>query len=313
LQNPATTKTIEDSRMELIDFRLVIQDKKGKPKEHIYGINIFKVNDVIFRPDKIHRIPSHIEALEGIINLRGRVIPVINLQKKLGFEHNTLEPNYLIITEFNGVFFGFMVHKIKQIMHFSWKDVTVPPPDLKAQYGDLITGITLIDNKEIMLLIDFEKIVQDMYPTQDLLNQIEQIEKITAPKTVLCIDDSKIARKMEVTALSGVGYQVLEAINGQEALQLLKTLSQEAVDHGGTIADQVQLIVCDVEMPVMDGLTFLKELKQIKEFSAIPIIMHSSLSKGILWEKSEKLGASAYLTKFDATALIEMVKKHIPA
>src|SRR3989338_4289390 len=97
----------ENTYMELIDFRLYHKDSKGRVKDRIFGINVYKVREVIVKPGKIFRVPTEISFLEGMINLRGRVIPIINLQRKLGFNDEDFPAQYIIITEFNNLLSGF--------------------------------------------------------------------------------------------------------------------------------------------------------------------------------------------------------------
>lgn len=79
-------------------------------------------------------------------------------------------------------------------------------------------------------------------------------------KTVLVVDDSAAIRQVVSITLKGAGYEVIEACDGKDALEKLN-------------GQRVHLIISDVNMPVMDGLTFLKEVKARPEYKFTPVIM----------------------------------------
>ncbi|MDD5456588.1 MAG: chemotaxis protein [Candidatus Margulisbacteria bacterium] len=304
------TVKVTDNAMELIDFRLVKKNDKDKIQEMIFGINVYKVKEVIFKPEHIFKVPSDTECLEGMVNLRGKVIPVINLQKKLGYNTNEYNTDYLVITEFNQVTCGFMVNQIKKIRRFSWQDMITPPPEIRSQYGDLITSITLLEGGDIMLILDFEKIIADM--NADYYNNAidwSKVKKTQDSHTIMCVDDSSVARKMAKKALEEAGYKVIDAVNGVEALQILKSLAEETTKNNESILNKINAIICDIEMPLMDGFTFTKTLKENPALNPIPVILHSSLSRTVLSGKGENVGAIDFLTKFNSTTLIEAVSK----
>ncbi len=305
-----TTDKIKDNVMELIDFRIFKKTSTGKTKEQIFGINVYKVKEVIFKPQHINKVPSSKDCLEGMINLRGAVIPVINLQKKLGYDSDTLNSDYLVITEFNNLICGFMVNEIKKIRRINWENIVAPPPEIKNEYGDLISSITLLDTGEIMLIIDFEKIIGDMEDRKfELEVNLEEVEKPKECKTILCIDDSSMARMMARKTLESVGYTILEAINGVDGLNVLKEKAKLAAEKNESILNYISGIICDIEMPLMNGFTFTKTMKSDPLLSCLPVVLHSSLSKSVMASKGEDVGAMDFLTKFNANNLIEAANK----
>ena len=308
-----TSSTALDSKMELIDFRLFKKNRKGVVEEQIFGINVYKVKEVIFKPDTINKVPTSSSYLEGMVNLRGKVVPIINLQAKLGYaqceDKNT---DYLVITEFNNISCGFMVHQIKKIRRFNWENMIAPPPEIREEYGDLISAITLLENGDIMLIIDFERIIADMNPGYfETEVDWQRVEKQDATKTIMCIDDSSIARQMARKALEEGGYQVIEAINGIDAIKILEERIQAAQAANSSIRDFISVILCDIEMPLMDGFTLTKTIKDNPKLSGIPVVLHSSLSKTIITSRGESVGADDFLTKFNTTLLLEAVNKFI--
>jgi two-component system, chemotaxis family, sensor histidine kinase and response regulator PixL len=120
--------------------------------------------------------------------------------------------------------------------------------------------------------------------------------------TLLVVDDSLVQRQGLFRTLSGAGYQVLQATNGQEALAQLN-------QH-----HEVQLVVCDIEMPFMNGFEFLSYCRQDARLSQIPTIMLTTRSGAKHRQLAIALGAKAYTTKPHADKeLLEAVEKQLNA
>jgi len=299
-----------DNVMELIDFRLIKPGEGGRNKELIFGINVYKVKEVIFKPDQIYKVPTSIEYLEGMIKLRENVIPVINLQLSLGYYGDNINSDYLVITEFNNIACAFMVHQIKQIRRVSWEEIISPPDEIRDQYGDLLTAITILSTNEIMLILDFEKIIADSnfnLTMESSIDELPVVDPVAAIRRVLCVDDSSLARKMARKALEKAGYEVLEAINGQEGLKLLREKYKEAQANNKQLTDLINVVISDIEMPLMDGFTFTKSIKEDPELCSMPVILHSSLSRSVMANRGSDVGATEFLTKFNASTLVNAV------
>ena len=114
---------------------------------------------------------------------------------------------------------------------------------------------------------------------------------------ILTVDDSASIRLTTNLDLSGAGYSVTEAVNGAEGIE--KATS-------GTY----DLIVTDLNMPVMDGLTMIRELRKIPSQMGIPIIFLTTESDGSIKEQAKAAGATGWLTKpFDPQNLVKVVRK----
>jgi two-component system chemotaxis response regulator CheY len=114
---------------------------------------------------------------------------------------------------------------------------------------------------------------------------------------ILTVDDSASIRLTTNVALSGAGYSVTEAINGAEGIQKATSATYD-------------LIVTDLNMPVMDGLTMIRELRKIPSQMGIPIIFLTTESDGSIKEQAKAAGATGWLTKpFDPENLVRIVRK----
>lgn len=120
-------------------------------------------------------------------------------------------------------------------------------------------------------------------------------------KTILVVDDSTSIRQVVSIALKGGGYDVIEAVDGMDALEKLK-------------GNKVNLIVSDVNMPRMDGITFLKEVKKQEAFKFTPVLMLTTESEEEKKKEGQAAGAKAWLVKpFQPAQLLGAVGKLVMA
>ncbi|MGI9132856.1 MAG: response regulator [Rhodoferax sp.] len=116
-------------------------------------------------------------------------------------------------------------------------------------------------------------------------------------KTLLVIDDSASLRQVVKMALTGAGYAVLEAGDGKAALALLD-------------GRQVNMAICDVNMPIMNGIEFVKAAKQLPVYKFLPILMLTTESQEEKKEQGKAAGAKAWMVKpFAPTQLLNAVSK----
>ena len=118
-------------------------------------------------------------------------------------------------------------------------------------------------------------------------------------KTVLAIDDSASIRQMVAFTLKSAGYDVTEAVDGQEGLDKAK-------------AKTYDLVLSDQNMPRMDGLTLIKSLRALAQYKTVPILMLTTESSDAMKQQGRAAGATGWLVKpFDPQKLVEVVKKVI--
>lgn len=120
-------------------------------------------------------------------------------------------------------------------------------------------------------------------------------------KTVLVVDDSSAMRALLGMTLRAAGFAVVEARDGRDAL-------------GKVTAAAVDLIVSDCIMPVMDGISFVREVKRQPALQQIPIIMLTTESQGAQIQEGRALGVQAWIVKpFKPEKFIEAVRRVCPA
>jgi len=114
---------------------------------------------------------------------------------------------------------------------------------------------------------------------------------------ILTVDDSASIRLTTRVALSNAGYTVTEAVDGQDGLAKL---------NGG----QFDLIVTDLNMPNMDGLTMIRELRKLPAHTGVPVIFLTTESDSDIKQQAKAAGATGWLTKpFDPESLVKIVRK----
>jgi len=309
--NIESSLKVGSNEMELVDFRIFKQEK-DRVYEGIYGVNVSKVREIIKLP-KLTELPGTPEFIEGIFDLRSVVIPVVNLAKWMKItEPEGVEKNSrVVITEFNNILIGFIVHEAKRIRRISWADIE--PASFMSNSasieGSKITGVTKIEGDNVLLILDLESVVQDLGlyepDTQYNAGEIENFSGLA-----LVLDDSSTARKIVKEALIKMGFNVLEATDGQEGLEKLDELYEI---YGEEISKTLKIIISDVEMPRMDGFHFAANAKEDGRFSTIPIVFNSSISDHFSELRGVEAGGEAYLVKFKADSFYNEVARVVRA
>lgn len=123
-----------------------------------FGIDILKVEEII-RIISITQIPNSPEFIEGVVNLRGRVIPVINLRTRLGFEKKEFDnQTRVIVVEVSGMTLGFIVDSVREVLRIP-KSITEPPPSITAGVNsEYITAVGKLENR-LLILLDLERVL----------------------------------------------------------------------------------------------------------------------------------------------------------
>jgi purine-binding chemotaxis protein CheW len=149
-----------DEILQLVSFNIGNEE---------FGIDILKVEEII-RIISITKIPNAPEFIEGVVNLRGRVIPVVNLRTRLGFEKKEFDnQTRVIVVEVNGITLGFIVDSVREVLRIP-KSITEPPPAITTGVNsEYITAVGKLENR-LLILLDLEKVLS--------LQQKEEIKEM---------------------------------------------------------------------------------------------------------------------------------------
>lgn len=278
-----------------------------------YGINVAKVREIIRASQDIVPVPDANRSVEGAINLRGKVIPVVNLAKHLNMDVEYDQKNSrVIISEFNNSIIGFKVSTVTRIHRLSWLQVE-KPGDLVQSKGGYAVAVIKLDN-QILFLLDFEKIAADINPRAGIqrAGDTKEYEENKPPfdrstKNVLVVEDSVFVRDMLLEHLTKAGYKTHVANNGEEAIGYLNGIAGRG--NFRTIEDGVNLVITDIEMPQMDGLHLITRIKKDAKLRKLPCIVFSSMVSEELSLKCQQVGADAEITKPQIHQLVSLVDR----
>ncbi|WP_277057738.1 chemotaxis protein CheV [Trichlorobacter lovleyi] len=295
----------DTNELEIVEFRVDELDSHGNLVPCHYGVNVAKVREIIRLP-KLTKALNTSDAVEGMIKLREKVIPILNLSKILNKYTGDLLSDRVIVLEFNNVMVGVLVHSVSRIYRISWKNVEAPS---SAVYSDQVTGLVKMDDR-IILVLDFEKIVAEFCASSALQplapeQLLESAGIDRSSKNILVADDSPFIRHTMCSALRGAGYNVEEAVNGAEAWEKIQNKMQQCSNDGVSFRSRMQLLITDVEMPQMDGLHLTSLVRKEDSLKDLPIIIFSSLASEDNIRKWHDLGAQQILTKPDLPNLVK--------
>jgi two-component system chemotaxis response regulator CheV len=238
-----------------------------------------------------------------MVSLRGALVPVIDLAKYIGLVTET-KPEIMIVTEYNGHTQGFLVKGVDNILRLDWSAMRVPPAMLVAELGGLVTAITELKDKRLVMMIDVEKVLAETghFATDEMIfNAVKPLGREN--RTVFFADDSSVARNQIARTLDAMGVKYISSINGRQAWLELSKMATYAENNNTPLKDIIQVILTDVEMPEMDGYMLTRKIKEDKRFIGIPVLMHSSLSSSSNQQLGKTVGVDEYIPKFEPQKL----------
>ncbi len=295
----------EEAKKELNQTKEENEEKElKKSRKGYYGINVAKVLEIIRMPD-ITEMPevSH-KSVMGAFNLRSRIIPLLDLSMWLKKKRVENEPPKVIVTEFNQVTSAFMVSGVTRIHRISWEDVEAPNKYMSALSGDSITGVVKFENRMVFIL-DLERIVSELNPSMRLkFDDNVEFDGQTGYKALIA-DDSALIREMIRDMLNQAGFRVETTNNGKECWDRLEEIKRMAALDKQPITDYLEVIVSDIEMPMMDGHHLTKKIKEDPILKDIPVILFSSLITEKLRHRGEIVGADDQISKPEITHLAQ--------
>ena len=270
-----------------------------------FGINVFKVREV-GRTPHITKTPNMPRGVEGLVSLRGNVIPVLSLVNFLDLKDKPVERGQtMMVAEYSKRTLGFLVHEVDRIIRVDWEKVRAPESVLSSNQG-LITAITELENGTLVSLLDVEQILANAFGEAIIVDvPPAQVPEDTG---VFFVDDSIVARRKIAEVFDKLGVKHKHATNGAEAWSRLQGLAAHAQQTNSVLRDDVKLILVDAEMPEMDGYVLTRHIKSDARFDGIPVVMHSSLSSEANRAMGQAVGVDAYVAKFDAEVLADTLR-----
>lgn len=271
-----------------------------------YVINVVKVKEVIAMPkDGLTTLPDPKPEIAGLILCRDEILTLVDLKYILSKKHTKELGDKVIVCEFNKIKVSFNIDDIVGVHRIKWSEIR-KPDDLSE--NSLAVGNILLNGK-VLIMLDFEKIVTDICPSvgisEDRLFEVNYKDR--SDIKVVLADDSALIRKLLKETLTKAGFKNLRIFDdGQQALDFLKGLAEK---HGDQFKKYVEILITDIEMPQLDGLTLTRKIKEDEILRKLPVIIFSSLITQELKHKGESVKADAQLSKPEVSQLVDTIDK----
>ncbi|MEO5331157.1 MAG: chemotaxis protein [Magnetococcus sp. YQC-5] len=293
------TQLAFSNEMEMLTFYLTDQQ--------LYGLNVFKIIEIVETPKEISRIPHSHPTIKGEINFRGRPINLIDLGEYLGMEpiEYKNKVSYALICEYSTTIQGFLVAQPNVLVTKSWDEIIKPSGSLYE--NSCLTAITYLDGIPIQI-IDVEKVLNEIIGIDITISTtwIEQIQKVVKKEHhILAVDDSRAACQLIKAVLNQMGIQHTVVDDAPKALELLEA----SINQNGR--SSYTMVFTDIEMPLMDGFTFTRKVKQNPKLAKIYVAINSSLSNKSNQDKARQMGADDFIPKFTPDNMAKTVLEQI--
>lgn len=303
-----TANLVHNNQMSLMIFQM--QHSFGNNAPTFYGINVFKVREVIEgQRFPVAKSPNSHPLIEGMIQLRGSFLPVIDMPQWLGFpmDDAARERSVIIVADFSHNIVGFRVAHIHGVEEKSWDELL--PAENMALGGDTRvvnqSTVKYNGNDELCYILDVEGLLSECLPeVAEKLNP-----KIKEPgewknrllgKTILVADDSRSIRMYLANVLTQLELQYVIFENGQELIDYMDKLPN---------ALSISVIITDLEMPIASGHTVIKFIRNDERFRKLIIGVHSSMTAENNERDARVLGADFFIGKINTEAFVNTLEK----
>jgi len=282
------TNLSQSNQMEMLTFRLT--------DNQLYGINVFKIIEILECPRRIDRIPNSHPAVKGVLDFRGNALAVIDLSEAVGLSPKEFrdELAYVIICEYNRSLTAFIIHDPDTLLTRSWSDIHKP----EGVNALSLVAIAYADSGEAIMLLDIESILSSVVGIERDLSSVAMTEAEGRGngRHILVVDDSRTAIMLLQSVLDKMGFTNTAMMSADKALEYLEKNYAN-----------VDLVISDIEMPGMDGFTFTRTLREHSNYKDLKVILHSSMSNPSNQQKAEQSGANKFVAKFDPDSLSEEI------
>lgn len=306
--------------VEILEFSLGSQ---------AFGVNVLKIEAIEqYDAERVTVIPMAPPHVVGTLLFRRRTIPLIDLGADLGIlrarrelpldETEDVVDNddagrVVLVTNFNGITVAFIADGVNRIHRVTWQNIN-PMDEMFEGNSSEFTGSFNIEGREI-LIVDMEKQIAEIDPraAMDITScaDIDHPQAEQRPNVkILVAEDSGTMRSLITGILEKGGYtSVTTFTNGQAAHDAIVKLNDRAKADGTSVADMVSLVISDIEMPQMNGLSLCRSIKQQLGLSDLPVVMFSTQINDDMVEQCKRVGADGWISKPEVTKLVKLIDK----
>lgn len=263
--------------------------------KEFFGVDISDVKEII-KYEEVTTIPNTEEYVEGIINIRGQIVVIIDFAKKIGLTSSEKQSNTrVIITNIKGNMVGFVVDGCNEVLRLTGDKIEEAPSIITNRINSAyIQGVGMLDDRMI-IIVDLGRIIQEEELSK--LNTISNEEDGSPKKKIMIVEDSSMMMGTLKSYIDQSKFRIIEAKDGEEALTRFKSETPD-------------IILLDIKLPKLSGIDVLKKIKE--ENPDIPVIMETSVYDEKTKEECMKIGAFDYLkkpiNKKDIEDLLEKIK-----
>jgi two-component system chemotaxis response regulator CheV len=293
------------NEMEILEFYLEGQS---------FGINVQKLREIIcYDPGRRTAMPESLPSVLGVYMVRGDSIPLIDLSSHLR-QRTAVAPEaearaIVLVCQFNRKVTGFLVEDVNQIHRVNWQSVE-PMAPLIERFRPRFTGTIHVEDRDI-LIVDLEHILAEVDSDMDMsFSQNEGDDSVSETREdigLMVAEDSVLIRAGIQKVLANAGYSRVEVFaDGEECYQRLLCLKEQA-DSEAEFLKHVRLLVTDIEMPRMDGLTLCRRVREEIGIRDFKVVLFSSLITDEMAHKCQSVGADAWISKPQIPALVDLV------
>jgi len=256
---------------QMVIFRL------GKEE---FGVDISDVREIITYTD-VTRIPGTEDYVDGIINLRGGIVVIVDLAKKIGLSSSQKDIHTrVIVMEIAQSTIGFIVDECNEVLRLTGDKIHSPPQILNSRInGEYIQNVGILDSRMI-IIVDLARVID----AGDLASLSARVGISSGNlKKILLVEDSTLMRST-IKSFIPREVEVLEAVDGEKALEIY---SKEQ--------EKIGLVLLDIKLPGISGIDVLSEL--LKRKPELNIVMETSVYDDTTKDTCLKMGAKDYLKK----------------
>ena len=273
----------------------------------IYAVNISKIQSFLIKDDiEIVKTPSADNIVIGVINLRGEMISIVNLDEWIGESIEDDPYKIVIVCNYNNRKVGILVKDIIKIEEKNSSDLKLPSSnDPKISY---VTETEVDDVNSLCIVFDAEKLLYDINKDTKSegttiydIDSYGNLEHVKSDKLLLVAEDSRVVieKLHEFLTKIDVRHEIYE--NGQLLIDRLENLDPK----------EIGLVVTDIEMPIRNGYQVIKYIKDDNKYSQLPIISLTSMTNQGVLDKVKQLGAIDLVNKADLNKLHEYIKEYL--
>jgi len=304
------TSIAGENRLELLTFCL--------DGPQLYAVNVFKVREVMPLPDFVP-VPESDPFILGLTDIRGQIVSLIDLPQALDLRPIAPEEYdraLMLLMEFNRRTYGMVIRGVHRIYHLGWNQVT-PPPEVLRDSHYLTAQVR--HEGEIIHLLDLEKVMADILGLEDTATEevIDSARSVIGTNLhsdfILVAEDSPSARKVLQRLFDQLGLNYKMVHNGAEALALLEKWAQRHREDPTVepVWKRVLMLVTDLEMPVMDGYTLIRKIREHSELHKLFVVVNSSMSGEFNEVLTDKVGADAFLVKGQLDEMTDLIRQRV--